>query len=146
MYRECLASLTRDEMVALIAETRQNWVAEYDYLLARITVPVILVWFSTRSPDYAESYEGVQELFGTFPQLVNASMIAQLRAKAGAYLEYVSQEGLPQTLLDYRTQERANIRMRSDLGGREKRVNDYYPSPEMHAGLAAQLAPLLATF
>jgi hypothetical protein len=57
-YRELLANESVETVVAIVAETRENWVKSYSGLLEAIRVPKILFWFSTRSPDYEESYTG----------------------------------------------------------------------------------------
>ncbi len=143
MYAQLLQSKSRDEVEAVIRETRENWLREFNELINRITKPVILAWFSVRSPDYRESYSSVECLFGKFPQLVNREMIDRIRPRVDRYVEYVSDAGLPQPLVSKATGKPITIKMRADLSDREKKVNDYYPSPEMHRGLATSLVPVL---
>src|SRR6185369_151381 len=50
----------------IVMETRQNWVDNYLRLLTAIKVPTILLWLSTRTPQYIENYNSVTELFGDF--------------------------------------------------------------------------------
>ena len=49
---------------ALVAELRAGWVASSLELLRRIEAPVVLLWFSKRSPAYRESYASRRKLFG----------------------------------------------------------------------------------
>lgn len=117
-----------------LAETRQNYVTNMVELLSSIRRPKILMWLSTRSPDYEEKLSSAWGAMGAFPQLVNRSMIDQLKPHANRYVEIVSQSGLPQTLWPGTTAiDGAQIN-----GG--VLVNRYYPSPEMHAEAANTLA------
>jgi hypothetical protein len=120
--------LTRPDLVdGVIAETRETYLREMRALLDAITVPKVLFWFSVRPPEYTPRYElPIESLIGDFPQLVNRSMVDELRGHADAYVECVSTRGLPQQLVS---------------AGGESRYNYYYPSPEMHAEAADLLAP-----
>jgi len=114
-------------VAAIVAETRANWTRSFSQLLEAIQVPTILFWFSQRAPDYEQSLSDVQALFGQYPQMVNRTMIQELRALSDAYAECVSARGIPQRLV-------------SRFTGEPKGANTYYPSPEMHADGAAALA------
>jgi hypothetical protein len=121
-YRELVAKESVERIQALVAETRQNWLASFTSLLEAIKVPTILFWFSERAPDYEEIYSkrGEDQLFGRFPQLVNRAMVEQIRPAADEYVECISARGLPHHVI-------------------RKRYNRYYPSPEMHADAADAL-------
>jgi hypothetical protein len=139
-YRELLANESVETVAAIVAETRENWVKSYSELLEAIRVPKILFWFSTRSPDYEESYSGdIYAFFGEFPQLVNRAMVERIKPFADEYVECVSSRGLPQRLISRFTGKPISIRHRADLGGGWQEYNPYYPSPEMHAEAAGSL-------
>lgn len=126
----------------LVAEIRAAWVHSMQTLLDRIEVPVVLFWFSKRNPDYSEGYANTRRLFGEFPHLVTADMLAPLRARAAAYAECVSDRGSPQPLVSRFTGEPVTVdtaRDRPDLAGKPWAANHYYPSPEMHEDAAATL-------
>lgn len=137
----------------IVTEARQNWVADYRALLAQITVPKVLFWFSERPPAYRPRYVNEEGLFGKFPQLVNAEMVAALRPLVEHYVECVSVRGMPQPLVSRFTGEPVAVSLEADQkplvdGSGETaslyrgtwHVNSYYPSPEMHADGAAALA------
>jgi uncharacterized protein DUF6473 len=119
----------------IIAETRHNWVHNFKALLARIVVPKILLWFSTRRPFYITRYSSLGSLFGGFPQLVNSKMVSQIRKHSDDYVECISRRGMPQLLISRFTGKPTTVDpadARSDLGtGRRQMFNGYYFSPEM---------------
>jgi len=139
-WQQLLDTLSRGDLDALVAETRFNWLSNMKLLLERITVPTLLFWFSERTPDYHPAYSSIHSLFGAFPQFVDRAMMDSL-VELAPCVELVSSEGLPQTLTSRFTGQAASITMRKDLGGGEKRLNNYYPSPEMHRLAASGLLP-----
>lgn len=68
-------------------------------------------------------------------------MVQKVRLGADAYVECVTDRGLPQTLRHPSTGEPVPIRFAPN---RVSAVNSYYPSPEMHADVATALAAPLA--
>jgi Domain of unknown function (DUF6473) len=138
-YRKLLETESIERVEAVVEETRANWVETFSGLLQAIEVPSILFWFSRRAPEYEESYADVHSLFGEFPQLVNRSMIEQIRQLGNDYVECISARGLPQPLVSRFTGEPASVMHRADLGAGTQEYNTYYPSPEMHAAAADAL-------
>jgi Domain of unknown function (DUF6473) len=139
-YQELLETESEEVVRQIVAETRSNFVRYYADLLARIDVPTVLFWFARRTPEYSEGYSDVRQLFGGFPQLVDAATVAQLRPHVGQYVECVTSRGLPQPLFDRFTGERTTMQnTTTELGGRQLTHNFYYPSPEMHEDAAAAL-------
>ena len=129
-YQELLDHEDPEFCAKIIAETRQNWVNSYIQLLEKITVPKILLWFSTRSPQYHDSYQDVHQLFNQFPQLVNSEMIAQLSNYVDEYAECVSTRGIPQQIIS-RFTGKPTVAV-DNWDGQQWATNSYYPSPEMH--------------
>lgn len=138
-FRELLEEHDVGFVKAIVEETRANWIRSYRRLLNQIRVPKVLLWFSTRTPDYVEGYDDVNALFGGFPQLVNAHMVRQVRPGCDAYVEFVSQRGMPHQLRSRHTGDRVAVR---DPWGGAWTEDWYYGSPEMHADAAAALAPV----
>ncbi len=142
-YKDLLENLSRAEMAAVVAETRDNWVANNIRLLNEIPAPKVLLWFAERSPDYTEEYKNLFSLFGGFPQLVNRAMIDALRPHCEHYVECTTKRGMPQPLVSRFTGEPTSIEWgdaRKDLGtGKRQTHNTYYPSPEMHEDAAQAL-------
>jgi hypothetical protein len=139
-WQQLLDTLPRADLDTLIAETRANWLSNMRALLFKVTVPTLLFWFSERPPDYRTAYSSVHSLFGAFPQFIDRAMLESL-VELAPCVEMVSSEGLPQTLTSRFTGETASITMRKDLGGGEKQLNNYYPSPQMHRLAASSLLP-----
>jgi hypothetical protein len=123
----------------ILSETRSNWIESYQRLLASISCPTVLFWFSQRPPEYEERLSGVHELFGGFPQLVNRAMVEAVRPFADSYVECITSRGMPQQLVNRFTGESVTIVGRADLGARRLVENTYYPSPEMHEDAAIAL-------
>lgn len=144
-YTQLLKENERNYVEKIVTETRQNWVSNYKKLLTEIKIPKILFWFSTRHPFYREKYnQNVYDLFGSFPQLVNLSMVRKIEKYCDRYVECLSTRGRPQLLISRFTNKPTTI---SDLGredlrvlyGSQQKYNKYYPSPEMHVDAAQSL-------
>lgn len=139
-----------DFVAQLLNETQLNYVTGMRRLLASIDRPKILFWFSVRHPERkhcpprlsmyylldwlkrccasARLISPCENLFGCFPQLVNATMVESLRTSADYYVECVTHVGLP-------------LLIKAPLT-RTVRWNNYYPSPSMHRTAAAALLPI----
>jgi len=136
-FDQLLKTEPREVVAEIVAETRANWLESYRTLLAKVTAPTILFWFSERKPDYRETYDRTAGLFGVYPQLVNADMVKALRRECDDFAACVSRRGLPQTLKDRETGERVTV---SDpWTATPWETNWYYPSPEMHEDAARAL-------
>jgi hypothetical protein len=141
--------LARPRVRRLVAETRDAWVESYRGLVSKLSCPTVLLWFSTRSPDYHEDPRSVRGLFGEFPQLVTRAMVREVASLCTGYAECTTVRGSPQPLVSRFTGEPVSIdpvRDRPDLGGGTLWThNRYYPSPEMHEDAAAAILHILAT-
>jgi hypothetical protein len=142
----------------LIQETRDNYVNSMIDLLKVIKPPKILLWFSTRTPEQCEEvgwfnlamrragnknillsnffdksnifrrYLISNNSIGVFPQLVNRSMVEQIKQYSDFYVECATNVGMPQIFVDSQ--------------GKFVCKNSYYPSPEMHQRAAELLEPI----
>ena len=127
----------------IVAETREKYVSAMTALLMAIQSPKVLLWFSTRTPEYEEHWElPAWRLMGAFPQLVNRTMIEQLRSHADAYVECVSARGSPQPIVDLHGNPSSFCVQEAGKAQVVKTHNSYYPSPEMHEDAATLLAPV----
>jgi hypothetical protein len=136
-YKQLLESHDADFVANIVRETRTNWIYSFEGLLRAIQPPKILFWFSQRDTQYIELFSDVHSLFGQFPQLINASMVFQLRALCDEYVECISSRGMPQLLLSRFTGQPATVNY--GRKGEESRIafyNAYYPSPEMQVDAA----------
>lgn len=139
-YRLLLQQADEQTIAECVKETRSAWVVSMKELLALITVPKILFWFSTRPPAYQWTTKNVHALMGAYPQFVNADMVAELKPCADLYVECVSDRGMPAQLLDRETGE--PVALFSERPN--PFLNTYYPSVQMHEDATAQLRPALA--
>lgn len=146
--RRLNARLGRPRLRRVVAETRRNWVDSYRRLFDRLTVPTILVWFSVRPPDYHTSFTSLSRLMSSYPQLVDAEMVAAVRDLADDYVECISSVGLPQALRSRVDGSPVTVdpaEDRPDFAGEQWSHNTYYPSPEMHLAAADELVPVLSS-
>jgi hypothetical protein len=139
-FAELIRSQPRTILARIVEETRRSWCASYGRLLSRIVAPTVLLWFSTREPGYRQGWHSLPELFGAFPQLVNAGMIAEVRRLCAHYVECVTDRGLPQILIDRFTGARTTIV--DPWTAQPWKENWYYPSPQMHEDAADALEPV----
>ena len=131
-YRELLKKYEPDDVKKIVAETRENWVRNFQQLLNKITIPKILLWFSTRPPNYQEKYNSVYQLFGSFPQLVNLNMIKQIKKHSDEYVECISTRGRHQLLINrFNSQPTKIANLLPHQNKTKQNYNTYYPSPEM---------------
>jgi hypothetical protein len=139
-FTELIRSQPRSILAQLVEETRSSWCMHYKELLSCIKVPKVLLWLASRPPHYTQGWDTLAKLFGEFPQLVNAKMVAEVRAYCEHYVECVTTRGFPQPLIDRFTGAPTCV---SDPWSSTPWVkNWYYPSPEMHEDAASALAPV----
>ncbi|MGH8001006.1 MAG: DUF6473 family protein [Brasilonema sp.] len=144
-YQELFKKYDKNYVKDIVAETRYNWINNFQKLLQAIQVPKILFWFSTRESYYQEKYTNAHSLLGRFPQLVNTKMLNQIKKYSHEYVECISGRGMPQLLISrftYKPITLDPLKMREDLrssDSSQKTFNNYYPSPEMHIDAAIAL-------
>jgi hypothetical protein len=142
--RRLARALAAPRVRRIVEETRASWIDSYRRLLGAIRVPKVLFWFATREPEYVEGYGSVGALFGEFPQLVNAGMVAEVRGMCDGYVACVTRRGSPQRLASRFTGRPVTVDPsldRPDLrGSRPWTHNRYYPSPQMHEDAASALS------
>src|SRR5690606_29028740 len=104
-YAELIKKLAPEDLVQLRTETRMTYIDQMRELLGRIKVPKILLYWSTRQPNYAESTTNVGSYMGAFPHFVNDDVIDALEPHADEVIRVVGGAGLPQPLVDRETGE-----------------------------------------
>ena len=138
----------RAPLALAIRQSRNGWVEAYKRLLEQIKTPVILLWFSRRTPEYPRPPRPTQELMGEYPQLVSRDWVDPLAKVADAYVEVVSERGTPQPLFHRETGEPVTLDMGRDSAlyeGATWTENSYYPTPEMQEDCAEALIPKART-
>src|SRR5690606_8902518 len=84
---------------ALVKELQTAWVESSLKLIESIDVPIVLLWFSQRHPEYRQRFGTAERTLGEYPHLVTAEMLNMLRSKVTGVVECVSRRGSPQPLL-----------------------------------------------
>jgi hypothetical protein len=143
-----LLAQERDLVPQLIEESRASWRASYRDLLGKLTVPVILFYYSTKPEDEAVNYAATtrDEFYGSFPQFVDMASVREIAKLCDDYAECRSQRGLPHPLVSRFTGKPVEVNfgaLHSSMADERHALNDYYPSPEMHEDAFTALAPAL---
>jgi LPS sulfotransferase NodH len=130
-----------ERLERLVAETRDDYTTQFLDLISKISAPRILLWLSTRAPQYQEDYTRPPHgIFGPFPQLVNSKMVAEIAASCDEYVECISRAGLPQPLYA------GNDLIDGTYCNNGMIENRYYPSPDMHVAAADALETVCRCF
>ncbi|WP_340318001.1 DUF6473 family protein [Rhizorhabdus argentea] len=133
-----------DKAPQYVAESRANWLRRHHELLDRITVPVILFYFSDRPLDQPIDYDArsTLEIMRGFPHFVDVPSVEALKPRCAAYAECTSVRNFPHPLMSRFTGEQVEVNSGAILSyaeGFKFTVNDYYPSSEMHQDAAVVL-------
>lgn len=139
LYAEIIRNHDSATVLQLVNETRANWIESYRALAAEIHPPKILLWISTRPPEYDLSPSSVPGLFGGFPQMVNAEMLASIAPWFDRVAVVSSNEGMPAPLWSRFT----GLPILIKRGDVTFTSNNYYPSQQLHMRAAQALEPLL---
>ena len=149
-WARALQEYGRDGVMALIEESRRNWVDHMLQIAKAARGPTVLLYFGMRDPDYQIAFRDVWTLYGEYPQMVTRDMVEAVRPGYSAFVEVVSVAGLPEPTVSSFSGEHLPVVFG---GGRLDEqnvlnVNAYYPSQAMN-DLAARavidaLGPLLA--
>jgi hypothetical protein len=139
LYKQLLGEKADDEIFSIISETRDNWVREYKELSSMISVPTILLWMSSRNPQYKIGTDSIQSLFGGFPQLVDKASFDRISAFFDHAVISVTDAGMPAPLISRFTGRPSPVQR----DRHKMRVNNYYPSQEQHINAALKLKPIL---
>tara|TARA_A100001037_G_scaffold106674_1_gene96928 strand:+ start:3090 stop:4025 length:936 start_codon:yes stop_codon:yes gene_type:complete len=146
-WRQLIADGDNKKIQEIVEETRANYVNSQIEFLKKLWTPVVLFWFSERTPDYSMETNGkLDKLFGKFPQLVTREMVNEIRKHCEYYVECVTSRGMPQ-LLKNRFTGRPIEKDIEYVGSKCKKfngyeINMYYPSPEMHEDATEKLLPV----
>lgn len=140
-YKEALKSVPAQAFYKAILESRRGYIEEMSQLLTAIKVPVVLLWFSDRVPEYELGFDHFNSVYGGFPQLVNREVVNSVLGlnKHVAYCEYAEEVGRPHLLYSRFDNEPVYVFPHHNTPNE----NYYYPSPDMQAGVAEKLSILL---
>jgi|694.fasta_scaffold03838_25 hypothetical protein len=111
IYKEILKDKNLAENIKI--QNRINYLNEMKILFNNIKTNKILLYLSTRTPEYEELYTDIKSYWGGFPHFINRDMIKSMNNLCSNYVECVCADGLPYKIKD-------------------KIINNYYHSQEMH--------------
>jgi hypothetical protein len=100
-WERASADLATPELWTLVDETRAQWTADYAELMARITVPKVLLYISARAPITSEDRSLTPtrgQLWNGYPQLVTQAMVDEVKGMADRFAESVTSAGRRQTI------------------------------------------------
>jgi hypothetical protein len=125
---QTLQAVAPDRFEVVAEELRAAWVARMKTLLARLPGRVLLLWLA----DHAPVAPGGAAELGRDPILVDAEMIAAIKAEAADYLEVISS-----------AEARAEGVEGMAFAPLERPAAAEVPGPAVHREVAAALAPRL---
>ena len=122
-----------DRFKLVVNEMKNAWIGRTQTLLTSLHAKTLLFWFSQRAPDDPPTDPG--DPAGDYPAFVDKAMVDTVAGSADAYVECVTDVGLPQDLtVDGRT-----VLYRPS--GAPIEQNREFPSPEMHQAASEALMP-----
>lgn len=139
-YKIFLSNPNKYDVKSIIDKTIENYISDYIRLLDKIKVPTILLWFSEREPQYDISLDNISNLFGKFPHLINKETINKLSHNFDFYVQSVCNLGMPAVLKNRLSGKKEAVRRDRHL----MKVNNYYPSQQMHMDAAMKLLPVVS--
>lgn len=127
---------TPEQVQQHLKEIRASWVGNYQRLLAKVKVPVILFWYSKREQDELIDLNTavMEKSMGEFPQFVDAACVRAVRELCDGYAECYSTRNTGHPLVNRFTGEPtvADFAVFGRGFDIKETFNFYYPSPEMH--------------
>lgn len=134
--------LSEEQVRSLLNETIDNFLKDYENLLARIKVPTTLVYVSKRDLLPEVDTWSTSELYkvGIHPHFITQSVFERLSSLCDNSLKVVGQDGFDSRLINRFTGEYAAIKRSETYTVRKQ---DAYISAHMHSRTALELFPLL---
>jgi hypothetical protein len=136
------------EVERYIAETRRSWIENHRSFLARVKVPTVLLWLSSRQMDPSVDLDAptVSEFMGLFPQFIDRKSFDEVAAMCDVAIESYSDRNANHQLISRFTGKPAIVDfsvLNPEMKGVVETHNAYYPSPEMHEDAAELLLAAL---
>lgn len=134
----------RERLPLYVAQSRNAWVASYLELIQKITVPILLFWFSPRALDTSVNMQADSGMafMGGFPQLVDRCSLETVKPLCAGYAECFSNRNFDYEFVSRFTGKKGVVLDYRKLGTGStiiERRNMYYPSQEMHDDAAEPL-------
>lgn len=141
-YKNLLKHYGVDAVREQIQEARTNWAGAYRELLAQIRVPVLCVWIEQADEAVGEPEVAQKDLLGGFPHLITEDEICVFNEAGVEIVKPALGHHPAQLLVDHPTRIPVEIFDSDSFPSRpewSRRMNTYYPTPEMHAKIARDI-------
>ncbi|MDJ1017412.1 MAG: DUF6473 family protein [Paracoccaceae bacterium] len=134
--------VSKQEFSELVAETLENYLAQYRELCETIAVPKVLLYVGRNPPmiDGATEDWTPEQLVGAHPHLITEGVFSQLQSYCDATVVVTGHEGCDKRLLDRVTGTYTSIKRSETF---TVRTHNAYISPHMHVRAALELYPVL---
>lgn len=133
-YAKLHPLLSTEDMKALIDESLQTYLLQYQQLEQLISVPKILLWISTRKPNYERKYNDINKILGSFPHLIDQSVFDKLSCMFDHQVMAVTDRFSSRPLWSQSKQRTYSL---DRAWGKIDKYSKHYPHPYLHV-LAAQ--------
>jgi hypothetical protein len=139
------ARIPQKELADVVAETLENYLAQYRRLCEAITVPKVLLYVGRNPPIADHAAEGwtPDRLVGTHPHLITEGVYSELQSLCDVTVSVTGNEGCDKRLLDRNTGNYTSIKRSETL---TLRTHSAYISPHMHVRTALALYPILEPY
>jgi len=137
--------ISRRDFSALIAETLENYLAQYRILCDAINVPKVLLYVGRNPPvrDLDTDDWTLESVMGTHPHLITQRVYSELQSLCDTTVEVTGKQGSDKRLLNRFTGDYTSIRRSETFS-----VSNHsaYISPHMHVRTALELYPVLEPY
>jgi hypothetical protein len=147
-YANLLEHYGADAVRRQVHEARTNWANAYRELLGLIRVPILCVWIEQADEAAAAADIARKGLLGGFPHLITEEEIRVFEEARVEIVKIALGHHPAQLLVDYPTKMPVEIFNAGSFPTRpdwSRRMNTYYPSPEMHEKIARDIVMHLQT-
>ncbi|MDV6344903.1 DUF6473 family protein [Nitrosomonas sp. Is37] len=146
-FNDFLLRESKQAALELRERFRNEYLLKMKSLLQKLNSPKALLLISdNRHPDIETRDFGtnIHNFSSGFPHFVTNPMLSDLATYADYYIEAIGRRGLPQTLISRYTNEPESVFSISASHIKNKDINNYYPSPEMHCDIASSVLKMLS--
>jgi hypothetical protein len=140
-YRILVREYGTDSASRQLAEARQRWISCYNELFDKITVPIALLWMSSRSPDTSADPDAQGNL-GEFPHLIGSNELGAIRREGVHLIECVLKQPTYMRLTNFVTGEPEFVYSLDRFPGHPdwaRDVNNYYYVQRQHDEAASAI-------
>lgn len=133
-YAKLLPIISREEMESIVNESLDTYISQYQELAVQIKVPKILLWISSRKPDYKRVFTDVNKLLNSFPHFINETVYNKISSFFEHNVFVASSQFMNRPLWSESTQKEYSV---NRSWGTIKSYGRHYSHPYLHI-LASQ--------